>query len=315
MNLKTDIKDIRIGNAQDEQALTGVTVILCEQGAVCGVDVRGGAPGTRETDLLDPVNTVDKVHAVVLSGGSAFGLATSTGVMRYLEERAIGFDTGVAKVPIVTQAVIFDLYLGNPGIRPTEAMGYQAAISASDEFAIGNAGGGMGATVGKCRGPAFAMKSGLGYHEHKGADGLIVGALVVVNAMGDIYRQGEIIAGALTQDKTAFLNTSKFLLSGETTGSLPGTNTTIGAVITNAKLTKAQAKKIAQTAHNGYARAIIPVHTSMDGDTIFALGTGEVEAPIDRVAHLGAVVMEKAIHTAVMESEALGGLSSHRDIR
>lgn len=311
--MRVGIEGIKIGNVQDETALTGVTVILCEQGATAGVDVRGSAPGTRETDLLNPINTVDKVHAIVLSGGSAFGLAASAGVMRYLEEGGIGFDTGVAKVPIVTQAVIFDLYLGDASVRPDDRMGYEAARCASEEFQIGNCGGGMGATVGKIRGPKFAMKSGLGYSEYRSKEGLVVGALVAVNAMGDVLREGKIIAGALTDDRMNFANSSSVLISRSHPKLIAATNTTIGAILTNASLTKAEAKKVAQKAHNGYARAIMPVHTSLDGDTIFTAATGKTRAELDVVAHLAALEMEKAIHQAVLHAESVGGLKSCRD--
>lgn len=311
--MKLSMKEFKIGSYTDERALTGLTVVLCEEGATAGVDVRGSAPGTRETDLLDPVNTVDKVHAVVLSGGSAFGLAGSTGVMRYLEERGIGFDTGVAKVPIVTQAVIFDLYLGDPKVRPDEHMGYKAARSASEDFEIGNFGAGTGASVGKIRGPQFAMKSGLGYSEFRGADGLVVAALVAVNAMGDVYRDGKIIAGALNDAKDGFADSSIWIRSSADANVPMGTNTTIGVILTNAVLTKAQAKKVAQTAHNGYARAIMPVHTSLDGDTIFAMASGKIQVPVDRVAHLAALEMEKAIHQAVCHAVSAGGLKATQD--
>lgn len=312
--MKLSVDGVKIGNQTDRDALTGVTVVLCEEGAIAGVDVRGSAPGTRETDLLDPVNTVDKVHAVVLSGGSAFGLAASSGVMKYLEERGVGFDTGVAKVPIVTQAVIFDLYLGDPKVRPDEKMGYEAAKAASNEFEIGNCGAGTGASIGKIKGPQFAMKSGLGYSEFRGEGGLVVGALVAVNAMGDVYRDGRILAGTLNDTKDGFENSSQWICSAAETNIPIGINTTIGVILTNAVLTKAQAKKVAQTAHNGYARAIMPVHTSLDGDTIFAVATGKVQTTVDTVSHIAALEMEKAIREAVLHATAAGGLKAQRDM-
>lgn len=312
--MKLSVDGVKIGNQTDRDALTGVTVVLCEEGAIAGVDVRGSAPGTRETDLLDPVNTVDKVHAVVLSGGSAFGLAASSGVMKYLEERGVGFDTGIAKVPIVTQAVIFDLYLGDPKVRPDEKMGYEAAKEASNEFEIGNCGAGTGASIGKIKGPQFAMKSGLGYSEFRGEGGLVVGALVAVNAMGDVYRDGRILAGTLNDTKDGFENSSQWICSAAETNIPIGTNTTIGVILTNAVLTKAQAKKVAQTAHNGYARAIMPVHTSLDGDTIFAVATGKVQTTVDTVSHIAALEMEKAIREAVLHATAAGGLKAQRDM-
>lgn len=313
--MRIGINGIRIGNSQNKKALTGVTVVLCEQGATAGVDVRGGAPGTRETDLLDPVNTVDKIHAVVLSGGSAFGLAASDGVMRFLEEKGVGFDTGVARVPIVVQAVIYDLYLGDPKIRPDAHMGYEAAEAASKEFEIGCCGAGMGASVGKIRGPEYAMKSGLGYAEYQREDGLVVGALVAVNAVGDVCRDGRILAGALRDDKEGFADTSALLLSQQKKQTFAGTNTTIGVVLTNAELTKAQAKKVAQVAHNGYARAIRPVHTGLDGDSIFTMATGEIKADPDVIMHLAALQMEKAIQEAVLRAVPLGGLKTASEMK
>ncbi|CBH21072.1 conserved protein of unknown function [Acetoanaerobium sticklandii] len=314
ITIKTTVKGIKIGNLQDEEALTGVTVILCENGATAGVDVRGSAPGTRETDLLDPVNTVDKVHAVVLSGGSAFGLAAATGVMKYLEEREIGFDVGVTKVPIVCQAVLFDLLLGDYKVRPDEVMGYKACENAGEDFEIGNYGAGTGASIGKINSMEFAMKSGLGYSEFVHESGLVVGALVAVNAFGDIIKDGKIIAGALNKDKASFANTSKLMTSSLLQRGFDNTNTTIGAIITNAKLSKAQCKKVSQVAHNGYARAISPIHTTLDGDTIFALATGEIETSIDVVANLASEVMQEAIYSAVKSSKSVLGLKSFNDL-
>lgn len=313
--MKIGVDGIKIGNCQDEKALTGVSVIICEKGAVAGVDVRGGAPGTRETDLLDPVNTVEKIHAAVLSGGSAFGLAASDGVMRFLEEKGVGFDTGFGKVPIVVQAVLFDLGLGDSKVRPDAAMGYEAARSAKADFEIGCRGAGTGASVGKLRGMAFAMKSGLGYSEYRTREGIVVGALVAVNAVGDVCKDGKIMAGALAEDRRSFADSSSLLLSRDEKEIFPGTNTTIGVVVTNADLTKAQAKKVAQTAHNGYARAIRPVHTGMDGDSIFAMATGEKKARPDLVMHLAALQMEKAVQEAVICAESAGGLLSFSDIK
>lgn len=313
--MKIGVDGIKIGNCQDEKALTGVSVIICEKGAVAGVDVRGGAPGTRETDLLDPVNTVEKIHAAVLSGGSAFGLAASDGVMRFLEEKGVGFDTGFGKVPIVVQAVLFDLGLGDSKVRPDAAMGYEAARSAKADFEIGCRGAGTGASVGKLRGMAFAMKSGLGYSEYRTREGIVVGALVAVNAVGDVCKDGKIMAGALAEDRRSFADSSSLLLSRDEKEIFPGTNTTIGVVVTNADLTKAQAKKVAQTAHNGYARAIRPVHTGMDGDSIFVMATGEKKARPDLVMHLAALQMEKAVQEAVIRAESAGGLLSFSDIK
>lgn len=304
------IKDVKIGNAQNLDGLTGVTVIICEKGAVAGVDIRGGAPGTRETDLLDPINTVDKVHAIVLSGGSAFGLEASCGVMKYLEEKGFGFDVGVAKVPIVCQAVLFDLYLGSHLTRPDKEMGYSASINANSDFQVGNIGAGTGASVGKIKGMDFAMKSGLGYYEYKDDTGLIVGAIVAVNAFGDVIKDGDIIAGALNDEKNGFANSSMLLSNFQEDRKFSNTNTTIGAVITNADLNKSQCKKVSQVAHNGYARAISPIHTSLDGDTIFTLSTGEVRCSVDKISHIASLAMEKAIHNAIYKSGSLGSLKS-----
>lgn len=297
----TDVKGIKVGNAQDVKAKTGCTVILCEKGAVGGVDVRGGAPGTRETDLLDPKNLVEKVNAVYLSGGSAFGLDGASGVMQYLEERNFGFDVGVTKVPIVCGAVIFDLDIGDYKIRPDKNMGYKACENAKDFCAkMGNIGAGTGATVGKILGSDFSMKGGLGTSSIKTGD-LIVGALVVVNCFGDVVDPdtGNIIAGALNRDKTGFADTVKTITMSSTLEADSGKNTTIGVVATNANLTKAEANKVASMAHNGYARAIRPVHTMYDGDTIFCLSTGNVQVDVTKVGILGAKAMEKAIVRAV----------------
>lgn len=307
---KIGIKGIKVGNMEDRDGLTGVTVLICEKGAVCGVDIRGGAPGTRETDLLNPVNTVDKVHGVVLSGGSAFGLDASSGVMSYLEENNIGFDVGVTKVPIVCQAVLFDLYVGSHLARPDKEMGYNACKVAGTDFQVGNMGAGIGAAIGKIKGMDFAMKSGLGYYEHEDETGLVVGAIVAVNAFGDIIKNGEIIAGALNDDKIGFANSSLLITKLQEERKFSNTNTTIGAIITNGKLNKSQCKKVAQVAHNGYARAISPIHTSLDGDTIFAMATCEIEASVDKISHIASIAMEKAIHNAIYKSSALGNLKS-----
>ena len=308
------IKGVRVGNAQDEKGLTGCTVIICDQGAVCSVDVRGAAPGTRETDLLDPVNMIEKVHAVVLAGGSAYGLDCCGGVMRYLEENGVGFDVGVAKVPIVTGAVLFDLYVGDPNARPNAQMGYEACVySETETFKEGCFGAGCGASVGKTLGSERAMKSGIGIHSIKCEDGLVVSSIVAVNAYGDIYENGNIIAGAL-REYGKFANSKKIMSTGENDNGFTGKNTTIGAVITNASITKAQAKRISYFAHDGYARAINPVHTTYDGDSIFTMGTGSVSADINRIGILAAQSMEKAIISAVKNADSSGGLKSYKDL-
>jgi len=325
MSLKnsiTDVRGIEVGHAQDEEALTGCTVILCRRGAVGGVDVRGGAPGTRETDLLNPINLVDKVHAVVLAGGSAFGLDAASGVMRYLEEKKIGFNTGAAKVPIVPSAILYDLNIGRSDVRPDSAMGYRAAASASsDAPAEGNTGAGSGASVGKMFGPALAMKAGLGTASMDIGGGVILGALVAVNAFGDVIdpQTNGIIAG-LRSGKVGplrvggedhFADTLAMLKSRIGRGVLgfaTRANTVIGAVATNAQLTKAQATKVAQMAQDGIARTIRPSHTMLDGDVVFALSTGKRKVDISIVGAFAAEVMAEAIVRAVKLAGSAGGL-------
>lgn len=314
----TDIDEIKLGHEQDLENLTGCTVLLCESGAVAGVDVRGGAPGTRETDLLNPMNLIDKIHAILLSGGSAFGLDAAGGVMQYLEEKDIGFDVGVAKVPIVTGAVLFDLAVGNPKIRPDKDMGYRACINANNQTCPeGNIGAGTGATVGKFLGLEYAMKGGLGCYALQVGD-LKVGAVVAVNAFGDVInpKTGEIIAGTLNADKTSFANTSKSFLSliDKNQHNLLTGNTTIGIIATNAKINKSQANKIASMTHDAYARTIRPVHTMADGDTIFALGTGKVTADINVIGVLANEVMEMAILRAIKSANSVLGIKAYKDI-
>lgn len=299
----TDIRGIEVGHAQDEEALTGCTVILCRDGAVAGVDVRGGGPGTRETDLMNPVNLVEKVHAVVLAGGSAFGLEAATGVMRYLEEKGIGFQTSEARVPIVPAAILYDLGVGRADVRPDAAMGYRAAVEAStNPPREGNVGAGTGASVGKMRGMEYAMKSGIGTWSME-INGLIVGALVAVNAIGDVVdpQSGEKIAGLRSGSSLEWLKNS-------TARPEIQSNTVIGVVATNARLTKAGATKVAQMAHDGLARAVRPAHTMFDGDTMFTLATGKREADISLVGALAAEVVAEAIVRAVKLAGSAGGL-------
>ncbi len=302
-NAITEVHGIEVGHAQDEEALTGCTVILCRKGAVAGVDVRGGAPGTRETNLLDPVNVVDKIHAVVLAGGSAFGLDAAGGVMHYLEEQKIGFETGAAKVPIVPSAILYDLSVGRADVRPDFAMGYRAAVSATSLApAEGNVGAGTGASVGKMRGMKYAMKSGVGTWSMK-VHGIVIGALVAVNAIGDVVDpdNGKQVAGMRSG------NTMKWMKEHRPRAAIPS-NTVIGVVATNATLTKAQATKVAQMAQDGLARAIRPVHTMFDGDTVFALGTGEKKADVSMVGAFAAEVMAEAILRAAKMAAPAGGL-------
>jgi L-aminopeptidase/D-esterase-like protein len=320
-NTITDVSGIEVGQAQDAEALTGCSVLLCRQGAVGGVDVRGSAPGTRETDLLNPVNLVDKVHAVVLAGGSAFGLEAATGVMRYLEENGIGFETGVARVPIVPGAILFDLNLGRADVRPDAEMGYRAAAMASSAApAEGNVGAGTGASVGKVFGLESAMKTGIGTASLK-VGGLVIGALVAVNAFGDVIdpMSGQVLAGARLKHSGSLelgqagyfgntLEIMKSFLDREGLGFPSRGNTIIGVVATNAILTKPEATKVAQMAQDGIARTIRPAHTMWDGDTLFALGTGEKKADPSTVGALAAEVVAQAILRGAQKAAPAGGL-------
>jgi len=299
----TDVRGIEVGHAQDEQALTGCTVILCREGAVAGVDVRGSAPGTRETDLLDPINLVQKVHAIVLAGGSAFGLDAATGVMRYLEEQEVGFDMRTVKVPIVPAAILYDLDIGHASVRPDSAMGYLAASRASSAPpAEGNVGAGTGASVGKMRGMKYAMKSGVGTWSVN-ISGVIVAALVALNAIGDVMdpQTGAKIAGLRSGSTLDWMKKGQARAASQS-------NTVIGVVATNARLTKAEATKVAQMAQDGLARSIRPAHTMFDGDTIFALATGERQADVSMVGAFAAEVMAEAIVRAVKMAKSAGGL-------
>lgn len=315
----TDIEGIKVGHAQDLEAATGCTVVLSEKGATAGVDVRGGAPGTRETDLLSPVNMVDQVHAVVISGGSAFGLDTACGVMQYLEEKEIGYDVQVTKVPIVCAAILFDLTVGDYRVRPDKQMGYTACQNASNRECLqGNIGAGTGATVGKILGMERAMKGGLGAFCLQAGE-LKVGALVAVNCLGDVLdpTTGKIIAGALNDDRKTFAGTENVLLQmQQTAGSkdLSMENTTLGIVATNGSFTKTQMNKIASIAHNGLARTIKPAHTMFDGDTIFALATGKVEANINLVGALATTAVERAVVNAIKNASTAFGFPSMQDI-
>ncbi len=277
----TDVAGVQVGHFTDPRRPTGCSVVLTKNGAVAAVDVRGGAPGTRETDLLDPSNTVERVHAIALCGGSAFGLDAASGVMRWLDERQIGLETGFGLVPIVPAAVLFDLPLlrpgDDPGVRPDAAAGYAACQAASSAPpAEGNVGAGAGACVGKLFGLPRSMKSGIGSASVR-VGPWVVGALIACNAVGDVIDPGSgvVIAGARTADGLALLNTQQALLNGaRSERPLAGTNTTIGVVATNATLSKAQAKRLAMSAHDGLARSIRPAHTTLDGDTLFAIASG-----------------------------------------
>ena len=312
------IEGMRIGNSQKLSGPTGCTVLIFENGAPAGVDVRGGSPGTRETDLLNPVNLVDRIHAVVLAGGSAFGLDAAGGVMQYLEEKNIGFDVSVTKVPIACGAVLFDLNIGDFRIRPSKSMGYEACKNSELNLCEnGNVGAGAGATVGKIFGNEHAMKGGLGTFAIQVGD-LKVGAVVAVNCLGDVVDSKSqcIIAGALNEDGKSFAGTEKVMLERyfEKKNLFSG-NTTIGAVVTNGNFTKTQMNKIASMSHNGYARAMRPAHSMFDGDTIFAVSCGKVEADLSVVGFLAAEVIEKAIVRAVKSADSILGYKSYKELQ
>ena len=311
-NSITDVAGLKVGHFTDARRPTGCTVVLCPDGAVAGVDVRGAAPGTRETELLSPLNAVEQVHAVLLAGGSAFGLDAAGGVMRWLDERGIGVQVGPVRVPIVPAAILFDLWVGDARIRPDAEAGYAACVAASaDPPAEGSVGAGAGATVGKLFGIERAMKGGIGGSAVT-VGGVTVAAMVAVNAVGDVVdpHSGAVIAGARTADGRALLGSTKALLRGE----LPpefGTAgaTTIGVIATDARLTKAQATKLAQMAHDGLARSIDPVHTQSDGDTLFALATGAsgLTPHLTLLGVMAAEVTARAVVRAVWQAQGLRG--------
>jgi L-aminopeptidase/D-esterase-like protein len=318
----TAVPGIKVGHHTLSERPTGCTVILVEgEGAAGGVSQRGGAPGTRETDLLDPANMVDKVNAVVLSGGSAFGLEAATGTVRWLEEHGIGWDVRIAKVPIVPAAILFDLPIGgNPKIRPTADCGYRAAAAASTEpVKEGTVGAGAGATVGKTGGPMRSMKAGVGSYSITLANGLSVGAIVAVNAVGDIIDPdtGKVVAGVRNADG-GFADARTLLRTGQS-GPRPraAENTTIGLVATNARLSKAQANRMALMADDGFARAIFQAHTQGDGDTVFALATGQWTGEVDitQIGALAADVMARAIVRAATEATGIPNLPAARDLK
>lgn len=307
----TDIAGIRVGHASDYEALTGCTVILCEKGAVAGADIRGGATGTEEMDVMSPFHIAPHVHAVVLAGGSAFGLEAASGVRRFLEQKGIGFQTGAAAVPIVPCAILYDLAIGKANIRPTREMGEAAAAAAHDgPVAEGCVGAGTGATVGKALGLAHAMKSGIGSFTVELPAGVRVSALAAVNAWGDVVdpRTGRIVAGARkSPDSREFVNSAELLKSGAGP-SIPGRNTTLAVVATNARLSKVQAARLAQMGQQGLVRAISPVHTSVDGDLCIALATGALEAHPDALGAAAADAVAEAILRAVRSARSLGGV-------
>ena len=309
----TDIPGFKVGHAQDMDALTGCTVILCPPNTVGGVDQRGGAPGTRETDLLHPMHLLNQVTAILLTGGSAFGLDAAAGVMRYCEENKMGFDASYATVPIVPAAVLFDLGIGDPNIRPDADMGYQACLNASaDPPAEGNVGAGTGATVGKVLSPIMSTKSGIGTSVVELGGGGKVAAIVAVNAFGDVVdpESGEIIAGVRgIKGYADTLKVMKSFVGRKVMGFSTGPdNTVIGVVATNVKLNKEQITRVAQMAHNGLARTIRPAFTLLDGDTVFALSSGEVEMDLNIVGAYAAIAYQEAILSAVKHAEKAGGV-------
>jgi L-aminopeptidase/D-esterase-like protein len=318
----TAVAGLKVGHHTLVERPTGCTVVLAEGGAVAGVDVRGGAPGTRETDLLDPVNMVQKVNAIVLSGGSAFGLEAATGTVRYLEEKGVGYETRAGVVPIVPAAILFDLGVGEGKARPTAECGYKAAAAATDGIvAEGSVGAGAGASVGKVLGPARAMKGGVGTAALGLPNGLVVAALVAVNAVGDVIdpATGRVVAGVRTPDGKGLADARVLLRSGALArpreAARPAENTTIGVVATNARLTKVEAAKVAQMAHDGLARAISPAHLPSDGDTLFALATGTLgEAEASTVGALAAEAVAEAILRAVRTARGLPGLPAAGDL-
>jgi len=312
----TEVSGVKVGHYTDKKAATGCTVILCELGAVAGVDVSGSSPGTRETDLLRPGNSVEMVQAIVLSGGSAFGLDAATGVMQYLEERGFGYETSAGRVPIVPAAIIFDLNIGDSRIRPGASEGYKACLAATDrEVAGGCVGAGTGATVGKILGVERAVKSGLGTASQKIAGDVVVAALMVVNAVGDVIEPGtgRILAGPRKSDGSGFLSTSE-LLKGQLKESIPPFNTVIGVVATDAKLSKVEASKLARVAQVGIARTIDPCHTMYDGDALFALSTGDKEADINALGAAAAEVVAEAIVRAILKAETLADVPAAKDV-
>lgn len=305
-----EVGGFQVGHAQDVEAATGCTVILCDRMSPAGLDVRGGGPASRESQILNPVAAAEGINAVLLSGGSAFGLDAAGGVQRYLEERDIGFDVGVTKVPLVSQSCLFDLGVGRKDVRPTAAMAYAACENASyDAPAQGSVGAGTGCSVGKYRGIGRAMKSGFGTYALQ-AGALKVGALVAVNALGDVYSpEGKQVAGLLNPEKTGLSCTLDEMFADVTLAeNLFTGNTTLGVVVTNARFSKTQLTKIAGMTHNGYARAIRPVHTTADGDSIYALSVGELPGDVNVVGAMAARAMERAIVRAVQSAQSAYGL-------
>ena len=321
----TDVPGIQVGHASDFKALTGCTVILCEEGAIGAVDIRGTAAGTRQIDALTHLHLVDKIHAILLAGGSAFGLDAAGGVMTYLEEKGKGFDVAKTKIPIVPTAVIFDFGIGDFRVRPDQKMGYRACLQASKRVEEGSVGAGTGATVGKLFGIERAMKGGVGTSSIGGPNGLIVGALVVVNAFGDVFDpvSHQILAGARKSKKTSQLaDSSKWMKKGVTRRQFGAVapydgnafNTTLGVIAANADLTKKEVHQVAQIAHIGLAKIISPLHTTFDGDLIFALSYGKKRGDVNTIGLLGEAALMEAIKRAVTKAEGFGVIPAYRDM-
>ena len=315
----TEVGPVFIGQTENAEAATGCTVLIAPQGMRAGLDVRGGGPASRESQLLNPLMAAQRIHAIVMAGGSAFGLGAANGVMQYLEQNGIGYDTGYALVPLVAQSDIYDLSVGDASVRPDAAMGYEAARLAMEapNYRDGNYGAGCGATVGKLAGMDYCMKAGIGSYAVQIGE-LRIGAIVVVNALGDVYdwKNGRQIAGMLDEDKGGLRSTTEYMRRSYTVVDNKFTgNTTICAVITNAHFEKAQLCKIAGMAHDGYARSINPVHTSADGDSIYAASIGDVAADLDLVGAVSAEVVSEAIIRAVENAEGAYGFPSLKDLR
>ena len=324
-NAITDIPGIKVGHASDFKALTGCTVILCEEGAIGGVDIRGTAAGTRQIDALTHLHLVDKIHAILLAGGSAFGLDAAGGVMAYLEEKGKGFDVIKTKVPIVPAAIIFDFGIGDSRVRPDHQMGYQACLNASKEVEEGSVGVGTGATIGKLFGIERAMKGGVGTSSMRGPNDLIVGALIVVNAFGDVLDPDskQILVGARKSKKSLQLaNSSKWIKKGVTRKQFGGMaladaavfNTTLGVIATNANLSKKEVHQVAQIAHSGLAKMISPLHTTFDGDLIFAISYGKKKGDVNTIGLLGEVALMEAIKRAIIKADGFGVIPSYKDL-
>ena len=311
------ISGVRIGHASDFKGLTGCSVVLCEGGAVCGVDIRGSAAGTRDLAPCFPGHVVERVHALFLSGGSAFGLDAAAGVMEYLEARRAGFQAGKVRVPIVPGAVIFDLHLGSSNARPDRRMALRACRTANRKVIEGSVGAGTGATVGKLFGIERATKGGVGFWSREFGRGVRVQSLAVVNAFGDVVdpRTGKVLAGARqSRDSAEFAGTSERMFEGRPGRAFGGTHTTLAVIMTNAELDKIQATKVAQMAHDGLARAIRPVHTQWDGDLVFALSLGRKQAEMNTVGTAAAEATAEAVVRAIETAQGLGGVPSRRDL-